>query len=301
MSVTDAPAGTGRPRRRWSRVATGVAFALTPWVTLGFGTPVAFLIAAVVFSRSQRAHARVLWISAALYTGTLIADIATVGPQSNPGAIFTASTLITMVGGGLQALFTLRVAAIRGPGPARSRRQRRDRHDRVASARPTDRRPGGNASRRTVTAVNWVAAASFIWIVPLATAGTMIPLGATEMDQSIRAADGQGIPGVVVPTDENCGGDGPCSWTGNFTSSSGRLRLRNVDIASGAQAVGKPFSGLYEGSAFIENQVYPYGSHQWIRDIWFLIFGTITLSLPATVTINWWRKRRRQALPQGTP
>ena len=78
---------------------------------------------------------------------------------------------------------------------------------------------------------------------------------------------------MVVPTDKNCGGTPPCSWTGNFTSSSGRLWLKNVDISSGAQEVGKPFGGLYEGSTFIGNQVYPYGSHQWIWDIWFLVWG----------------------------
>jgi len=146
-----------------------------------------------------------------------------------------------------------------------------------------------------------VAVALFIWIIPLAIAVMAIGVGATEMDQSIRAADGEGIPGVVVPTNENCDGEGPCSWTGNFTSSSGHFRLRNVDISSGAREVGKPFSGLYEGRAFIENQVYPYGSHQWIWDIWFLIFGAVMLSMPTAVTISWWRNRRRRALPQGFP
>ncbi len=63
--------------------------------------------------------------------------------------------------------------------------------------------------------------------------------------------------------------------------------------------MGKPFSGLYEGSAFIENQVYSYGSRQWIWDIWFLVFGAMMLSLPAAVTIDSWRNRRRQALRQG--
>jgi hypothetical protein len=152
------------------------------------------------------------------------------------------------------------------------------------------------APRRAVTAV---AVALFIWILPLAAAGMAIGTGATEMGQSMRAADGQGVPGVVVPTDENCGGTPPCSWTGNFTSSSGRLRLKNVDISSGAQEVGKPFAGLYEGSTFFGNQVYPYGSHEWIWDIWFLVFGAMMLILPAGVTIGWWRTRRRRALPPG--
>jgi hypothetical protein len=175
------------------------------------------------------------------------------------------------------------------PGHRRNRR-------RAASARRTARRrPGDDAPRWAVTAV----AVLFIWILPLAVAGMAIGMGATEMGQSMRAADGQGIPGVVVPTDENCGGTPPCSWTGNFTSSSGRLRLKNVDISSGAQEVGKPFGGLYEGSTFFGNQVYPYGSHEWIWDIWFLVFGAMMLILPAGVTIGWWWLRRRRTLPPG--
>ncbi len=146
-----------------------------------------------------------------------------------------------------------------------------------------------------------IVVALFVWILPLAVGGMVIGMGATEMDQSIRAADGQGIPGVVVPTNENCGGTGPCTWSGNFTSSSGRLQLKNVDISSGAQEVGKPFGGLYEGSTFIGNQVYPYGSREWIWDIWFLVFGAMMLMVPTLVTVGWCRKRRRRVLPQGVP
>ena len=288
MSIPDAPAGAGRPDRRPGWVTAGVVFALTPWVTIGFGTPFAFLIAAVIFSRSRRAHARVLWISAAIYAAALITAGATVGSGAHPGAVFDASELITIVGGGLQALFTLRVAAIHPPRPAQDRRSGRD--------RPRPARPGAEARWRFAGVLTLVL---FAWVLPLTIAVTMIGLGATEMDQSIRAADGQGIPGVVVPTDENCGGDPPCSWTGNFTSSGGHLRLKNIDISGGAQKVGKPFHGLYEGSAFFENQVYPYGSHQWIWDIWFLLFGAMMLSLAAGVTIAWRRTRRRPAIPPG--
>ncbi len=79
----------------------------------------------------------------------------------------------------------------------------------------------------------------------------------------------------------------------------GRLQLKNVDISSGAQEVGKPFGGLYEGSTFIGNQVYPYGSRKWIWDIWFLVFGVMMLILPTGGTIGWWWLRRRRALPPG--
>lgn len=55
-----APAGSSRPRRRGRRacwVAASVVFAVTPWATLGFGTPVAFIAAAAVFRHLRRAHA----------------------------------------------------------------------------------------------------------------------------------------------------------------------------------------------------------------------------------------------------
>src|SRR5712691_7390909 len=91
VSVPDAPAGGSRPGRRPGWVVAGVVFAVAPWVTIGFGTPLAFLIAAVIFSRSRRAHARVLWISAAIYTAALIAGGATVGSGDHPGAVFDAS------------------------------------------------------------------------------------------------------------------------------------------------------------------------------------------------------------------
>jgi hypothetical protein len=65
--------------------------------------------------------------------------------------------------------------------------------------------------------------------------------------------------------------------------------------------VGRPFGGLYEGSAFIENQVCPYGSREWIGDIWILVGGAMTLSAPPGLTIIWWQNRHRRAIPKGPP
>jgi hypothetical protein len=182
--------------------------------------------------------------------------------------------------------------------PASTDRPRRRRGWAALARRSARRRPGGDATGRNVAKAT---AALFTLIIFLTFAVLAIGLGATEMDQSIRAADGQGIPGVVVPTAENCGGTGACSWTGNFTSSSGRLRLRSIDVAGGAKEVGRPFGGLYEGSAFIENRVYPYGSREWIWDIWILVGGAMTLSAPPGLTIIWWQNRHRRAIPKGPP
>src|SRR5437773_10125064 len=100
-----APVGNGRPsrRRRVGRVLGGVAFALTPWLSLGFGTPVAFIVAAVLFSHLGRVHAVVLWLSAAVYTAALIVGLAESdsAPGTTGNQVLTACLLITIVFGGL--------------------------------------------------------------------------------------------------------------------------------------------------------------------------------------------------------
>src|SRR5439155_20712533 len=103
-----APIGNDRPSRRWraGRVLGGVAFALTPWLTLGFGTPIAFTLAAVLFSYLGKVHAVVLWLSAAVYTTAFIVEFAASGAASGATGdyVFSACLLITIVVGGLQAL-----------------------------------------------------------------------------------------------------------------------------------------------------------------------------------------------------
>ena len=130
MTLLDGPAtptGSGRARRRgrgacW--VAAGIVFAVTPWATLGLGTPVAFMAAAVVFRHLRRAHAGALWISAGVYTAALTAEAVAYSSAPN-GVITTSCVIITLVGGGLQALFTLRVAATGEGGPVRLAIRRR--------------------------------------------------------------------------------------------------------------------------------------------------------------------------------
>jgi len=122
------PAGSSRPRRRGRRacwVAASVVFAVTPWATLGFGTPVVFMAAAAVFRHLRRAHAGALWISAAVYTAALTAEIAVANSIAPSGVIIGICVIITFVGGGLQALFTLWAAATGEAGPVRLAIRRR--------------------------------------------------------------------------------------------------------------------------------------------------------------------------------
>jgi len=116
------PAGNGRAGRRGARagrVLSGIAFALTPWLSLGFGTPIAFILAAVLFSYLGKVHTVVLWLSAAVYTAALIVEMAESGAPSGTSGehIFSACLLITMVVGGLQALAFTVVAGVNGYRP----------------------------------------------------------------------------------------------------------------------------------------------------------------------------------------
>ncbi|MBI3688531.1 MAG: hypothetical protein HY241_14590 [Actinobacteria bacterium] len=101
-----------RNARRVARMVGGVAFALTPWVTFGFATPVAFVLAAVVVGYRSKTHAVVLWVSAAFYAAVLVVEFATV--DTAPGAIFITCLIITMVGGGLQSFALAVTAATKG-------------------------------------------------------------------------------------------------------------------------------------------------------------------------------------------
>jgi hypothetical protein len=135
------PTGNGRPSRRWraGRVLGGVAFALTPWLTLGFGTPIAFILAAVLFSYLGKVHAAVLWLSAAVYTAAFIVELAESGAASGTTGdhVFSTCLLITMVVGGLQALAFAVVAGANGYRPVRGRAAR----DAATEADPAVRTP----------------------------------------------------------------------------------------------------------------------------------------------------------------
>ena len=115
---------------------------LTPWQWF----PVPQLIA----------HAAALWISAAVYTAAVTADVVLVSSRTPSSAITGIFLLITFVGGGLQALFTLWVAATGETGPVRLAIKRR----RAARARRCSRRRGTAHPGRVRSAVAILATAS---------------------------------------------------------------------------------------------------------------------------------------------
>ena len=121
----DQPAAALDRRRRPAKAGRGVgrvAFALTPWVTVGFGTPIAFLLVAQRYSYLGRAHARVLWISVAVYMAVLFSAIAALlvltTADDMVGAICTGAwALIMVLAGGLEAFALVMVAAVQGYQP----------------------------------------------------------------------------------------------------------------------------------------------------------------------------------------
>jgi hypothetical protein len=144
-----AGGGHGHPRaRRAAWIVAAVLFAAAPWASLGLATPLAFLLAAALFSRLHRAHASVLWISAAVYTAALAVQIA--HENSPSGAIFGIAIILTFVVGGLQALVTVALAA-RGHDPGLRDIARAWCHLRSRQRRARPRRRQSAALRRRST------------------------------------------------------------------------------------------------------------------------------------------------------
>jgi hypothetical protein len=103
-------------RIRWARLSGALAFAVTPWATLGLGTAVAFALVALLFGRLSRVHAVVLWSSAVVYAVALVGAIALSDTTegSTGDVVFTTCLLVGMVVGGLEALVLTVVALASG-------------------------------------------------------------------------------------------------------------------------------------------------------------------------------------------
>jgi hypothetical protein len=100
------------------RVVIAVVFALTPWVTLGFGTPFVFAVA-TAYRRSK-----LLGVAAIVYGLTLALEFSTRprGPFPND-AIFGGSIVALMVGGGIHAAL-IGPSIVRVSGDAEGSRRR---------------------------------------------------------------------------------------------------------------------------------------------------------------------------------
>jgi hypothetical protein len=259
MDETLDPARLSGPKNRHVKgLAGAILFALTPWLTLGYATPLVFLIAAVLYSHLGKIQAAVLWLSAVGYGAAVSVAFAELdaAPGSTGEHSFYACILISMIGGGLQAAGFAIVAAVRG-------------------------------YRRAAPSLE-------VFIVLLVLAGTaIVGIGAWQLPVAIRAARGQGVHGTVTPTARNCEPvTSPCSWTGNFVSDDGRIRLNGVDISGGADRIGRPQPALYAGKG-LSPTVYPLrGSREWIDWIFVLLCGGCCLIVGGM--LGWRRQPGKQ-------
>ncbi len=87
-------------------IAAAIVFALVPWITLGFGSALAFALAAVFLRGLSRLASAGLWASAALYAAALGLFFATVDDAPDDSLTSTASTalIVMFVVAGMEAV-----------------------------------------------------------------------------------------------------------------------------------------------------------------------------------------------------
>lgn len=78
-------------------IAAAIVFALVPWITLGFGSALAFAFAAVFLRGLSRRATAVLWASAALYAAALGLFFATVDDAPGDSLTSTATTALVVM------------------------------------------------------------------------------------------------------------------------------------------------------------------------------------------------------------
>lgn len=138
--------------------------------------------------------------------------------------------------------------------------------------------------------------------------GFVVPVGAvlvlaicsTDLGPSLRAARGEGTPGVLLVKSRDC--HRTCTVSGTFTSDDGSLVRTGVVYGDGARhaKVGARLRALDTGD---RGEVFkPHGSHTWIL--------ILTVMAMAVGTLVWWlwrypwgalrRRRNRLAQQLGT-
>ena len=112
----------------------------------------------------------------------------------------------------------------------------------------------------------------------------------SHLGPGLRAAHGEGIPGLWTAQQQNSG-----NWSGEFVSSSGTVTLPNVSYAGSLSAVqpGMVVPALDAGAG---NEVYPLtGSDKWVRDLIGVVGGT--LALIGLLARGFYVARRRRRAP----
>jgi hypothetical protein len=136
----------------------------------------------------------------------------------------------------------------------------------------------------------WFTLRRFVWLVAIGFCGFVIWGAGSHLGPGLRAAHGEGIPGLWTAQEQNSG-----SWSGEFVSSSGTVTLPNVSYAGSLSSVqaGMVVPALDAGAS---NEVYPLtGSDKWVRDLIGVVGGT--LALIALLARGFYVARRRRRAP----
>ena len=78
----------------------------------------------------------------------------------------------------------------------------------------------------------WFTLRRFVWLVAIGFCGFVIWGAGSHLGPGLRAAHGEGIPGLWTAQEQNSG-----SWSGEFVSSSGTVTLPNVSYAGSLSPV----------------------------------------------------------------
>jgi hypothetical protein len=136
----------------------------------------------------------------------------------------------------------------------------------------------------------WFTVRRLVWLVCIGICGFVIWGAGTHLGPGLRAAHGEGIPGLWTAQQRSSG-----SWSGKFVSSDGTVTLPDVSYAGNLSAVqaGMVVPALDAGAG---NEVYPLtGSDKWIRDLIGVVGGAVALI--ALLARGFYVARRRRRAP----
>ncbi len=138
----------------------------------------------------------------------------------------------------------------------------------------------------------WFTGRRLLWLLCVASCGSVIWLAGSHLGPALRAAHGQGVHGLWTAQERDSG-----QWYGEFVSISGTVTLPHVYYAGSLPAVqaGTTVPALDTGAG---DQVYPLtGSGKWVHDGIGIVVGT--LALIGLLAGFFAASRRRRAMRAG--
>jgi hypothetical protein len=138
----------------------------------------------------------------------------------------------------------------------------------------------------------WFTGRRFLWLLCVASCGSVIWLAGSHLGPGLRAAHGQGVHGLWTAQERDSG-----QWYGEFVSISGTVTLPHVYYAGSLPAVqaGTTVPALDTGAG---DEVYPLtGSGKWVHDVIGIVVGT--LALIGLLAGFFAASRRRRAMRAG--